>query len=212
MSGIYAIFGKDFYSSGKSLFGVPFAQFLRLSADYRETYPLGGRHSLATRLFAGVVWSYGNSTMAPYADLFSVGGANSIRAFGARTIGPGAYNPESSSFSYLDQMGDFKLEANVEYRFPIISSLFGAVFVDAGNVWLIKKDDNRLHGELGKDFAKQIALGTGFGLRYDLDFLVVRFDIGIGIHAPYDTGKSGYYNIPHFWKNLGYHLAIGYPF
>lgn len=212
VSGIYAIFGKDFYSSGKSLFGVPFAQFLRLSADYRETYPLGGRHSLATRLFAGVVWSYGNSTMAPYADLFSVGGANSIRAFGARTIGPGAYNPESSSFSYLDQMGDFKLEANVEYRFPIISSLFGAVFVDAGNVWLIKKDDNRLHGELGKDFAKQIALGTGFGLRYDLDFLVVRFDIGIGIHAPYDTGKSGYYNIPHFWKNLGYHLAIGYPF
>ncbi|MCR5821050.1 MAG: BamA/TamA family outer membrane protein [Bacteroidaceae bacterium] len=212
VSGIYAIFGKDFYSSGKSLFGVPFAQFLRLSADYRETYPIGRRQSLAARAFVGVVWSYGNSSMAPYADLFSVGGANSIRAFGARTLGPGSYNPGNSNWSYLDQMGDFKMEANLEYRFPIVSTLFGALFVDAGNVWLIKKEDNRLGGELSKDFAKQIALGTGFGFRYDLEFLVVRFDIGIGIHAPYDTGKSGYYNIPNFWKNIGYHLAIGYPF
>ena len=212
VSGIYAAFGKDFYSSGKKLLGVPFAQFLKLTAEYRETWPVTTRSSLAARAFAGIIWSYGNSTIAPYADQFSIGGANSIRAFAARTIGPGSYSPARSHWSYLDQMGDFKLEGNVEYRFPIISSLYGALFVDAGNVWLLDKDDNRPGGSLGKNFGREIALGTGLGLRYDLDFLVLRFDIGVGIHAPYETSKRGYYNMPRFKDSLGFHLAVGYPF
>ena len=212
VSGIYAAFGKDFYSSGKKLLGVPFAQFLKLTAEYRETWPVTERTCIATRAFAGIIWSYGNSTMAPYADQFSIGGANSIRAFAARTIGPGAYYPGNSSWSYLDQMGDFKLEANVEYRFPIISSLYGAAFIDAGNVWLLDKDDNRPGGSLGKNFGREIALGTGLGLRYDLDFLVLRFDVGVGIHSPYETTKRGYYNMPRFKDSLGFHLAVGYPF
>lgn len=212
VSGIYAAFGKDFYSSGKKLLGVPFAQFLKLTAEYRETWPITARTSLATRAFAGIIWSYGNSTMAPYADQFSIGGANSIRAFAARTIGPGSYSPAASHFSYLDQMGDFKLEANVEYRFPVISSLYGAVFVDAGNVWLLDKDGNRPGGSLGHNFGREIALGTGLGLRYDLDFIVLRFDVGVGLHAPYQTSKHGYYNMPRFRDSLGFHLAVGYPF
>ena len=130
-----------------------------------------------------------------------------------RTIGPGAYHPEKSQYSYIDQMGDFKLEANVEYRFPIIGKLNGAAFLDAGNVWLLRDSENQPGGKFTfKDFGKQIALGTGVGIRYDLDFLVIRFDLGIGIHAPYDTGKRGYYNMPSFGKSLGYHFAIGYPF
>ncbi|MCD8208900.1 MAG: BamA/TamA family outer membrane protein, partial [Bacteroidales bacterium] len=101
----------------------------------------------------------------------------------------------------------------VEYRFPLVSRLQGAMFIDAGNVWLMDKDDSHPQGNLRiKTFARQIALGTGAGIRYDLDFLVVRFDVGVGIHAPYDTGKSGYYNMTKFGKSLGYHLAIGYPF
>ena len=209
---VYAAFGEGFTSSGKELFSVPFAQFFKLTAEYRETWPLTPRSCIASRLFAGIIWSYGNSTMAPYADQFGIGGANSIRAFAARTIGPGAYYPGNSRWSYLDQTGDFKMEANVEYRFPLLSSLYGALFMDAGNVWLLDKDDYRPGGSLGHGLGKEIALGSGFGLRYDLEFLVLRFDVGVGIHAPYDTGKSGYYNMPRFKDSLGFHLAVGYPF
>ena len=161
----------------------------------------------------GVIFSYGNSTAAPYNDLFSVGGANSIRAFTVRGVGPGSYIPGASAYSYIDQMGDFKIEMNAEYRFPIVSMLSGAVFLDAGNVWLLDADINRPGGTFDiSRFGKDLALGTGLGIRCDLDFLVLRFDVGVGLHAPYDTGKSGYYNMPKFKDSLGYHFAVGYPF
>ncbi len=212
-SGIYAICGQAFSKPEKELFGVPFAQFVKASAQYTHRFQLTPRSCLATRVFAGIVYSYGNASTAPYNDLFSIGGANSIRAFSIRSIGPGSYHPVRSSYSYIDQTGDLKLEANLEYRFPIIANLYGAAFLDAGNVWLIKENSNQPGGKINmSEFGKTIALGTGVGLRYDLDFLVLRFDLGIGIHAPYDTGKSGYYNMPSFGKSLGYHFAIGYPF
>ena len=212
-SGIYAIFGKGFNEQGKELFGVPFAQFIKASVQYTRQFPLTTRTCLATRIFAGIVYSYGNATTAPYNDLFSIGGANSIRAFSIRSIGPGSYHPAKSAYSYIDETGDLKLEANIEYRFPIIANLYGAAFIDAGNVWLIRENDKQPGGKINiSEFGKTIALGTGIGLRYDLDFLVIRFDLGIGIHAPYDTGKSGYYNMPSFGKSLGYQFAIGYPF
>ena len=212
-SGIYAICGQAFSKPEKELFGVPFAQIVKASAQYTHRFQLTPRSCLATRVFAGIVYSYGNASTAPYNDLFSIGGANSIRAFSIRSIGPGSYHPVRSSYSYIDQTGDLKLEANLEYRFPIIANLYGAAFLDAGNVWLIKENSNQPGGKINmSEFGKTIALGTGVGLRYDLDFLVLRFDLGIGIHAPYDTGKSGYYNMPSFGKSLGYHFAIGYPF
>lgn len=212
-SGIYAIFGKGFNEQGKELFGVPFAQFVKASVQYTRQFPLTTRTCLATRFFAGIIYSYGNSTTAPYNDLFSIGGANSIRAFSIRSIGPGSYHPARSTYSYIDETGDLKLEANIEYRFPIIANLYGAAFIDAGNVWLMRENEKQPGGKINmSDFGKTIALGTGVGLRYDLDFLVIRFDLGIGIHAPYDTGKSGYYNMPSFGKSLGYQFAIGYPF
>ena len=106
-----------------------------------------------------------------------------------------------------------KLEANVEYRFPIFGDLYGAIFLDAGNVWLMREDPSRPGGHLTlKNFAKSIALNTGAGIRYDLEFLVIRLDLGVALHMPYDTGKSGYYNIPKFKDGLGLHFAIGYPF
>ncbi|MCD8302462.1 MAG: BamA/TamA family outer membrane protein [Prevotellaceae bacterium] len=213
-SGIYRVFGQSLKQDGKHLFGVPFAQYLKITGEYTNQFRMGStRTYLAGRIFAGAILSYGNSTMAPYSDLFSVGGANSIRAFGVRSIGPGSYNPGTSSYSYIDELGDLKLEANLEYRFPLVAQLYGALFVDAGNVWLLKPDEARPGGSFNiKTFGKELALGTGFGLRYDLDFLVIRFDIGVGIHSPYDTGVSGYYNMTRFGKSLGYHLAVGYPF
>ena len=213
VSSIYAICGEPYSQEGKKLLGVPFAQFIKGTVQYTRQVPLTRRSLLAMRAFGGIVYSYGNAKVAPYSELFSVGGANSIRAFGMRTIGPGSYHPKRSQYSYIDQMGDLKLEANIEYRFPIIGKLQGATFIDAGNVWLLRESESQQGGKFSfKDFGKQIALGTGVGIRYDLDFLVLRFDLGIGIHAPYDTGKRGYYNMPSFGKSLGYHLAIGYPF
>lgn len=212
-SGLFAAFGQPFSKQDKKLFNVPFAQYLRISADFRESFKLTARSQLVGRISLGAIYSYGNSTNAPYSDLFYVGGANSIRAFNMRGVGPGSNVPGISRYSYVDQMGDIKFEANLEYRFPIVGSLYGATFLDAGNVWLMHKDPNRPGGNL--DFSRigrEIALGTGVGLRYDLEFLVLRFDVGVGLHAPYDTGKSGYYNLPRFKNSLAYHLAVGYPF
>lgn len=215
LSSIYAIAGRPFSEEGKQLLDVPFAQFVKGTVQYTRQFPLTKRSVLAMRAFGGIVYSYGNAKAAPYGELFSVGGANSIRAFGMRTIGPGSYHPVKSQYSYVDQMGDLKLEANMEYRFPIVGQLQGAAFLDAGNVWLLRESEseNLQGGKFSfKNLGRQIALGTGVGLRYDLGFLVIRFDLGIGIHAPYDTGKRGYYNMPTFGKSLGYHFAIGYPF
>ena len=161
----------------------------------------------------GIAYSYGNSVTTPYSEQFYIGGANSLRAFTIRSIGPGSFRPSDSQYGYLDQTGDIKFEANLEYRFPILGDLHGATFLDAGNVWLLRYDENRPGGQLkwGR-FLKDLALGTGIGLRYDLTFLVIRVDWGIGLHVPYDTGKRGYYNIPNFKDGMGVHLAVGYPF
>ena len=195
-----------------SLFTKQALQFQKYTAEYSHMLRVSPRSQLVVRGYLGFIWNYGDKT-APYADLFSAGGANSIRAFGVRGIGPGCYNPAESSYSYLDQVGNVRFECNVEYRFPIVANLFGAVFMDAGNVWLTKEDPARPGGRFQwKNLGKELALGTGAGLRYDLEFLVIRFDVGVGLHAPYDTGKPGYYNMPSFGKSLGYHFAVGYPF
>lgn len=213
-SGIYAACGQPFGKKNKKLMGNPFAQFIKLTSEIRYNYRIDVNNRLAMRLMAGIVYSYGNMTISPYSEQFFVGGANSIRAFTVRALGPGSYHPAvENKYSYIDQTGDFKLEANLEYRFRILGDLHGAVFLDAGNVWLLRDDANRPGGKLDlKHFAKDIALGTGVGIRYDLTFLVLRFDVGVGLHVPYETGKTGYYNLPSFKKSLGYHLAIGYPF
>lgn len=210
---VYAACGQDLGEKGKRLLGVPFAQYIRLSAQYTHRFPLTRRSSLAARVMGGVAYSYGNAVIAPYSDLFTVGGACSVRAFSVRSIGPGRHHPQDSRYSYVDQAGDMKLEANVEYRFPIVGKLYGATFLDAGNVWLLRRTAGMEEGHFSlRHLGRDIALGTGAGLRYDLDFLVIRFDVGVGIHAPYSTGRSGYYNMPRFSRSLGYHLAIGYPF
>jgi hypothetical protein len=211
---IYAAAGQKLSEPDKKLLNSPFAQFLKLTSEVRTLTQVGAKSAIAARLMGGIIYSYGNQTVAPYSEQFYIGGANSIRAFTVRSLGPGSFHPASdNSYGYIDQTGDIKLEANVEYRFPLLGDLYGATFLDAGNIWLLRKDEQRPGGQLTlKDFGKTIALGTGVGIRYDLTFLVVRLDLGIALHAPYDTGKSGYYNIPKFRDGLGLHFAIGYPF
>ena len=211
---IYRVLGQPFSEEGKELLGVPFAQFLKVNTELRYNHRIDRNNSLAARAAVGVIWSYGNATTAPYTEQFYVGGANSVRAFAARNIGPGGYPADDNdTYSFINHVGDIRFEANLEYRFRIISDLHGAVFLDAGNVWLMRRDPSRPGGEFRlKDFPKQIALGTGVGIRYDLDFLVFRLDWGIALHEPYDTGKSGYYNVRKFMDGTALHFAIGYPF
>ena len=136
LDGAYAIAGKSFNKRDKKLLGNRFAQFAKLTSEIRYNYYLGKKQHLVGRLMAGVAYSYGNSITTPYSEQFYIGGANSIRAFTIRSIGPGSYRPTDSKYGYLDQTGDIKFEANLEYRFPILGDLHGATFLDAGNVWL----------------------------------------------------------------------------
>lgn len=210
---IYRAFGYGF-TEDKKLLGASFAQFAKFTGEIRYKIRLSPREHLVFRFMSGVIFSYGNSTVAPYSEQFYIGGANSLRAFTIRSVGPGSYTPpHDDKYAYMDQTGDFKLEANVEYRFPLFGNLYGATFIDSGNIWLLRKDPTRPGGQFSfSSLGNDIALNTGVGLRYDLDILVLRLDMGYGLHAPYSTGKSGYFNIPSFKDAIGLHLAIGYPF
>ena len=208
---IYELCGKK---GEKKLFGLPFSQFIKGTTQLVYGRRLWGDNWLVTRAAVGAAHAYANASTVPYSEQFYVGGANSIRAFTVRSIGPGSYKvPADMINGYFDQTGTFKFEFNVEYRFPIFGPLHGATFFDSGNVWLLKEDSQRPGGKLsGKNFLRDLATGTGAGLRLDIGMLVVRGDLGVGIHLPYNTGKRGYYNMVSFKKSLAFHLAIGYPF
>ena len=215
INSIYALTGESFSKEEKKLLGNPYAQFIKGNTEFRYNYSPGKNQAIVARITAGAIYSYGNASTSPYSEQFFIGGANSIRAFTIRSIGPGRYYQSNAEnkYAYIDRTGDIKFEMNLEYRFPILGNLHGATFLDSGNVWLLNEDEDRPGGQLKwGEFLDDLALGTGFGIRYDLSFIVIRFDIGIGLHLPYDTGKSGYYNIPKFKDGMGYHFAIGYPF
>ena len=206
----YLAMGKRWKETGKKMFKNPFAQFLKVETDLRKTWQVSEHSQIVGHINGGVVWAYGNAKSAPYSEQFYVGGANSIRAFNVRSIGPGRYYTNQSKLSYMDQTGDIKLLANLEFRPRIIGNLYGAFFLDAGNVWALRDDGYRSGSQLRlKNIFKETALGTGVGIRYDMDFFVLRLDWGVGIHVPY---KSGFYNFDHFKDSQSLHFAIGYPF
>lgn len=225
--------GNTFSEKYKTFFKAPYTQFLKVETDLTKTWSLGLVSKLVGHLNTGIIYNYGNCDDAPFTELFYVGGANSIRAYLMRDIGPGRLLDFGGNrqASYVLRNGDFKLVANLEYRTPLFGNLEGALFLDAGNVWrlgfsnLIDRSDYDSEDEYetalaaykqmdfkASEFFNDIALGTGIGLRYNLGFLVVRFDWGLALHSPYDTGKSGYFNIRRFKDSHTLHFAIGYPF
>lgn len=215
------------------IFGTPYSQFVKADVDFRYYLNFDEKNKLATRLIVGTGYAYGNSTTLPYIKQFSTGGSNSIRAFPARTVGPGTFDlsdfippedpeedPQRNTRMFIDQRGDIKLEGNVEYRFNIVGFLNGAVFLDAGNIWLMREDPDRPGGRFNKeDFLTELAVGTGAGLRFDFNFFVLRFDLAFPLRKPYlpenerwifdkiDFGSRS-------WRsdNLILNIAIGYPF
>ena len=167
---------------------------------------------MVIRLFAGVGVPYLNSTVLPYVEQFFSGGAYSIRGFTSRSLGPGSFYDSEST--YIDQSGDVKLEGNLEYRFGISKVMKGAVFLDAGNIWLVNEDENRPGSKFEFDsFYRQLAVGTGVGLRFDFNFFVLRTDLGFPIRTPYVVDDSNWLiGSGKVFSNSMFYLAIGYPF
>ncbi len=207
----------------KKMFRTPYAQFVKIETDFTKTWRISSWANVVAHLNGGYIHSYGNSNDAPFSEMFYIGGANSVRALAVHGAGPGASTAwTDKQAAYLMANGNLKLQGNLEWRQKLVGGLWGAVFLDAGNVWMQEwntdgftekemelVDQMRFHFS---DFWKRLAIGTGIGLRYDLDFLVLRLDWGVGLHMPYDTSKSGFYNIESFKESHTLHFAIGYPF
>jgi outer membrane protein assembly factor BamA len=206
-----------------SVAGAVYSQFLRADADFRYFKRITTtKAKLAGRIYAGAGWAYENSSTLPYIKQFFSGGVSSVRAFRARSLGPGTYiRSDSSSINFFfEQGGDIKLEANAEFRFNIISILKGALFTDAGNIWLLKDNESIPGGRFHvSSFLKELAVGTGFGLRIDANFFVLRFDLAFPIRKPWlpSNERWVFRQIRPFspdWRgeNLLLNIAIGYPF
>lgn len=190
--------------STKSFLGLSYAQFVKTDVDFSYHYDIG--HSgnvLVGRLFGGIGVPYGNSEILPYVKQYFSGGSYSVRAFQIRGIGPGVYDPIDENKFYFDRSGDIRLEANLEYRFPIISVLKGALFADAGNIWNL--NDNVSGGKFTSDFINQLGVGVGFGLRVDVQGFVIRFDLAAPLKRPATAWTFEY-------KKPVFNFAIGYPF
>ncbi|MCX6143636.1 MAG: BamA/TamA family outer membrane protein [Ignavibacteriales bacterium] len=205
------------------IFGTTYSEYYKFDIDVRKYYNSSDQTaSFASRLIVGIGVPYGNSATMPYVKQFYIGGSNSVRAFVAGGLGPGSYRiPDSvAAKSFIDQAGDIKLEANCEYRFPIVSILRGALFVDAGNIWLLQEDPSRPGSQFsGKTFFDEVAVGTGFGLRLDLSFFILRFDLAFPLRIPsmpsgerWVMSKIDFGNPSWRKNNLVLNVGIGYPY
>lgn len=209
---------KDLRS--KNIFGVPFAQYVKLDADLHFTRQLTNNFQWANRISVGIGMPYGNSRLLPFTKLYTIGGSNSLRGFRSRSLGPGTYKPTAEDQRLFQLIGgDYRFLANTELRMPITPQLSAALFLDAGNIWT---KDTLLFGATGKltkDFYKQIAVSTGIGLRFDATVLLIRADLGIPLRKPYlPDGRKWVLNEINLgsktWRreNLILNIAIGLPF
>lgn len=202
--------GKDYYE----ILGVRYSQYVRADINLSHTHNLGHKMAIAGRLFAGVGVTYGNSKgrSIPFDRMFYCGGANSMRGWVPRTLGPGE-SPEVNNRLYPAQVGDMRLEANLEFRFPIWSLFHGAVFLDAGNVWYLRETEGSNPGEVFhfNNFYKQLGFNTGLGLRIDATFVILRIDLGLQLHNPgLPVGERWIHNLK--WRNMALNFGVGYPF
>ena len=195
------------------ILGIRYSQYVRGDVSASHKVMFGKVTALAARLYAGVGYAYGNSDAIPFDRMFYAGGSNSMRGWAPRTLGPGS-SAAPTNVIYPTQLGDMKLEANIEFRFPIWGIFQGATFFDAGNIWYIgRKGVEYPEGSVFSfgEFYKQIALNTGIGLRLDIKFAILRLDWGIRLHDPNQpVGERWIHNFK--WKNTSLNFGVGYPF
>ena len=212
---------KDPATGEKKLLGAPISQYLKAQTDLRYYLQFSKKTRLANRLLVGFGYPYGNSRELPYIKQFFIGGNNSIRAFRSRSVGPGTFRPAAADSLrfFPDESGDIKLEMNTELRYAFNNIVRGALFVDAGNIWLYRPNPDMPGGVFNKNFLSQLAVGTGIGLRLNFTILLLRLDLGMPLREPWlPAGQRWVINQINFgdrqWrrKNLILNIAIGYPF
>nr|WP_317129934.1 BamA/TamA family outer membrane protein [Psychroflexus aestuariivivens] len=203
--------GLDLFSNSNSnepkrFLGLEYAHYVKADIDFRYHLKLDDKEQkLIGRIFAGVGQPLGDTESLPFVKQYFAGGPYSVRAFRIRSLGPGTYSPEDGSNSFFDQAGDMRLEANIEYRFPIFSFLKGAVFADAGNVWLMNENSALPGGKFSSDFMNELGIGPGLGLRIDIQGFVIRFDLAAPLKRP---AQKWDFEV----NNTILNFAIGYPF
>jgi outer membrane protein assembly factor BamA len=210
MQGIHKISDATPDENGSySIFGVRFSQFVKNDIDLRLYHYFNTHNNIVFRIAGGVGLPYGNSDVLPFEKSFFAGGSNDIRAWKARTLGPGSYN----NVTGIEQTGDVKIETNLEYRFDIFKILEGATFIDAGNIWLLRQDESRPGATFrSEDFLRELAIGTGAGVRLNFGFFILRLDAGVKALDPAKPpGEKWILNEAKF-KTANYNLGIGYPF
>lgn len=195
-----------------AILGIPYAQYLKGDFDFAKNIIIDHRNSLAFHAGIGIAVPYGNAKVVPFEKRYFSGGANSVRGWSVRNLGPGSFAGDGN---FMNQSGDIKLDASIEYRTRLFWKFRGAAFIDAGNIWTIREYENQPGGVFEFDkFYKQIAVAYGLGLRLDLDFFVLRFDGGMkAINPKYKKAKERYPIIhPRFSRDFAFHFAVGYPF
>ena len=193
---------------------ISFAQYIKADFDFAKNFVIDDRNTVVFHFGLGVAVPYGNSKSLPFEKLYFSGGANSVRGWRVRSLGPGTYRGNANSIDYVNHTGDIKLDLNLEYRTHLFWKLKGAAFLDAGNVWTLRQRDSESTGQFDfTTFYKEIALSYGLGIRLDLDFLILRFDGGMKAINPMETGEKKFPIIrPNFGRDFAFHFAVGYPF
>ncbi len=214
LRGLFDATGQPKDTLGRYLIlGTPFAQFVKLDFDYRLYIPVRKRSRLVYRTAIGIGKPLKNLNVLPYEQSYFSGGPNSVRAWRARTLGPGGYDQPSNITAKYDKIGDLLIEGNVEYRFHIFRSFFGAAFVDVGNIWLLNKNATKPDGDFAFDrFYKEFGMGAGMGIRWDLNFFVLRLDAAAPLADPsYPEGKRWIVDDRPL-RRTTLNFGIGYPF
>ncbi len=195
------------------IFGIQYAQYLKGEIDYTINHRFSDRNSISFHAGGGIAYPYGNSEMVPFEKRFYAGGANGVRGWGVRTLGPGAYDSRNNVTDFINQCGDISLVLNLEYRNKLFWVFEGAVFIDAGNIWTIKNYPNQPGGFFRfKTFYKEIALAYGLGLRMDFNYFLLRLDMGVKAHNP-AYGQDRWPLLDPSWKrDVSFHFSVGYPF
>ena len=195
------------------VFGINYSQYVKAEVDYAVTRNINNRHSLAYHVGAGIGVPYGNSSVLPFEKRFYAGGANGVRGWGVRTLGPGSYDSRNSMTDFINQCGDIRLDMSVEYRAKLFWVLESGAFIDAGNIWTIHNYENQPGGMFHfNTFWKQIALAYGVGLRFDFSYFLLRLDLGIKAHNPAKGQQPWPIIHPDWHRDTTFHFAVGYPF
>ena len=216
LNGVSKGFGFKTNSQGQhTLFNIAYAQYVKLDFDYTHLFQFDKRNALALHAGLGVAYPYGNSTVLPFEKRYFSGGANSVRGWSVRELGPGKFKGTDGRIDFINQTGDVKLDLNAEYRSSLFWKLQGALFIDAGNIWTLRNYAEQPGGQFKfTEFYKQIAASYGMGLRLNFDYFILRFDVGMkAINPAYESEKEHWSIIhPKLSRDFDFHFAVGLPF